>query len=283
MSLVISDSLLKTILREDVHYIDLTTFSLGIENMGGVARVYFREPGIVACIEEAARIYELSGAEARPFVKSGDKVEKNQLVLEAKGKASALHLAWRAAQSLLSYASGVATYTYMMVEKARRVNPRVVVATTRQTPPGARAFYFKAVVSGGGVIHRQSLSDSILIFNNHLVFIEEPRIRKAVRAAMTRSGGRSIGIEVNTLEEALEAVDAGAHYVQFERPEPEKLSSWVKELRKHNNKVIIGVGGGVTLENIDKYAQTGVDIIVTSAPYRSKPLDVTTKIIKELS
>jgi len=280
MGIVISDSVLERILREDVHYIDLTTYSLGIDDSMGVARVYFREPGIAACIEEAARIYELAGARAEPLVRSGEEVERNQLVLEARGKASSLHLAWRASQTMLSYMSGVATYTHMMIGKARRVNPSVVIATTRQTPPGARELYFKAVISGGGVIHRQSLSDSILIFNNHLVFVEEPRVKNAVQMAVSRSGGRGVGVEVSSLDEAIDALSAGAYYIQFDRAEPESLSLWVKELRKRFPQAIIGVAGGITLENVEKYASTGVDLIVTSAPYRSRPVDVTTKMEK---
>jgi len=135
-------------------------------------------------------------------------------------------------------------------------------------------------LAGGGVIHRQSLSDSILIFNNHLVFVNEPRISNAVKRALANAGGRSVGIEVKDLEEAIEAVASGSHYIQFERVQPETLTNWVRKLKEINHKVIVGVGGGITLENIEQYASTGVDIIVTSAPYKAKPIDVTTIIEK---
>lgn len=168
------DSLLQGLLFEDVQYLDLTTSVLGIGDLEGAASVFFREDGVVACSEEAARIYELAGGRVDYFLRSGEEASTNQLVLETHGRATSLHLAWRTAQTLLAYCSGVATYTRRMVEKARRLNPQVVVATTRQTPPGARAFYLKAVIAGGGVVHRQSLSDSILVFDNHRVFLGGP-------------------------------------------------------------------------------------------------------------
>jgi len=280
MTYSVSDSILERILLEDIHYIDITTSVLGISGERGVSKVFFREDGIAACSEEAARIYEIAGARIKRLVRSGEEVRANQLVIEAEGEASSLHLAWRTAQTLLSFASGVATYTRRLVEKAKRFNPNIVIAATRQTPPGTRIFYFKAVLAGGGVIHRQSLSDSILIFNNHLVFVNEPRISNAVKRALANAGGRSVGIEVKDLEEAIEAVASGSHYIQFERVQPETLTNWVRKLKEINHKVIVGVGGGITLENIEQYASTGVDIIVTSAPYKAKPIDVTTIIEK---
>ena len=89
-----------------------------------------------------------------------------------------------------------------------------------------------------------------------------------------------MGVEVSSLDEAIDALSAGAYYIQFDRAEPESLSLWVKELRKRFPQAIIGVAGGITLENVEKYASTGVDLIVTSAPYRSRPVDVTTKMEK---
>jgi molybdenum transport protein len=280
VDLYISDSILEKPLFEDIQYVDLTTGVLGIGSVEGVARVFFRENGVVACSEEASRIYELAGARVKYFVGSGEWVQANQLVLEAQGKSSSLHLAWRVAQTLLSYASGVATYTRRMVEKAKRSNPGVVIATTRQTPPGTRPFYIKAVLAGGGIVHRQSLSDSILIFDNHLVFLEEHGVSGAVKRALKLGGGRSVGIEVKDIEEAIEAVESGAYYIQFERVQPNILKEWVKKIRELSSRVVIGVGGGITIENIEEYASTGVDVVVTSAPYRARPIDVSTRMEK---
>ncbi len=271
-------TVLEELLREDLQYLDLTTSVLGIGSVRGFARVFFRESGVVACSEEVARIYELAGAEVKYFVGGGELVQGNQLVLEAEGEASSLHLAWRVAQTLLSYASGVATYTRRMVEKARRVNPAVKIAATRQTSPGSRPFYMRAVLACGGILHRQSLSDSILIFDNHLAFLGEAKVSGAVRRALELAGGRGVGIEVGSLEEALEAVRAGAYYIQFERPDPRVLGEWVKKIREVDGRVVIGVAGGITLENVEEYASTGVDLIVASAPYRARPIDVSTRM-----
>ena len=85
---------------------------------------------------------------------------------------------------------------------------------------------------------------------------------------------------MRSLEEAVEAVDSVACYIQFEKVSPKDLEKIVREIRKISDKIIVGVGGGITLENIEEYATTGVDMIVTSALYRAKPIDVTTIIEK---
>jgi len=93
MSIFIDDDVLKRLIYEDIHFIDLTTHVLEISDLDGVARVFFREPSVVACSEEAARIYKILGADVRYIVKSGVEVEAGQKILEAFGKTSSLHLA----------------------------------------------------------------------------------------------------------------------------------------------------------------------------------------------
>ncbi|WP_434731259.1 ModD protein [Thermogladius sp. KZ2Tp1] len=273
---VLMDGELESLLREDLPHFDLTTLYLGISEERGTARLVARSKGVLAGVEEAAAVYEKVGASAECLMRSGLEVVEGSVVLEARGGAGALHAAWRVAQALVSYMSGVATYTRLMVEAARRVNPRVVVATTRQTPPGFRRLWLKAVLAGGGVVHRQSLSDEILLFRNHLVFAGGRGLGEVVRSLKARVGYKRVGVEVGSLEEAFEAVEAGADYVQFDHVDPATLRSWVSRLRSEFSAVSIGVGGGVDLENVGDYAATGVDVIVTSAPYHAKPLDFTT-------
>ncbi len=273
---VLFDSELESLLRDDLHHLDLTTVYMGVESERGVARLVSRSRGVLAGSEEAADVYEKAGATVGYLLGSGSEVSIGTVVLEAEGRASSLHAAWRVAQALVSYMSGVATYTRLMVEAARRVNPRVVVATTRQTPPGFRRLWLKAVLAGGGVVHRQSLSDEILLFRNHLVFAGGRGLGEVVRSLKARVGYKRVGVEVGSLEEALEAAEAGADYVQFDHVDPATLRSWVSRLRSEFSGVSIGVGGGVDLENVGEYAATGVDVIVTSAPYHAKPLSFTT-------
>ncbi|WP_440059464.1 ModD protein [Thermogladius sp. 4427co] len=266
---------IELLVREDLHHIDLVSVYLGVGGKG-VAELVSRSRGVLACSEEAASVYSFLGASVELLAESGDLVEPGRVVLRAVGEAPRLLKAWRIAQVIVSYMSGVATYTRRMVDEARKVNPSIVIATTRQTPPGLRKLWFKAVVVGGGIVHRQGLSDEILVFKPHLVFSTYNSIGEAVSALKSVVGYKQVGVEVGSLEEALEAVGKGAEYIQFDRVEPGVLGEWVRVLKSKSPKVRIGIGGGITLENVAAYAATGVDVIVTSAPYRASPLDFTT-------
>ncbi|MGC9147771.1 MAG: hypothetical protein ACP5GL_08260 [Infirmifilum sp.] len=167
---VLMDSEFESLLREDLPHFDLTTLYLGISEERSIARLVARSRGVLAGVEEAVAVYEKTDASAECLLRNGSEVVEGSVVLEAEERASALHATWRVTQVLVSYVSGVATYTRLMVEAERRVNPKVVVATTRQTPPGSRKLWLRAVLAGGGVVHRQSLSEEILLFKIHLVF-----------------------------------------------------------------------------------------------------------------
>ncbi|MGC8564190.1 MAG: ModD protein [Fervidicoccaceae archaeon] len=273
------DSELEELLREDLPQADATSIRLFREEDEGEALLISREGGRVCCTEEAAELYSIVGCSAEAMVSSGREVEPGEVLLRAVGNAYSLHSAWRVAQVLVSYMSGISTYTAKLVEEARKGNPTVIVAATRQSFPGMRKLSIKAVYAGGGEIHRQSLSDAILIFSNHLL-LSGKDIEEAVKELKSRVGYKTIGIEISNLEEALRALSAGAMYVQFDRADPMRLKEWVREIRKSYPSASIGVGGGITIENAREYASSGVDVIVTSSMFRAPPLDLTTKMRK---
>ncbi len=264
---------------EDLQYCDITTEALGIVDVEGVAEVVLRQDAVVACTEEAAEIYRILGARITSLTLSGTRAEKGSSILIAEGPARSLHAAWRVAQTIIGFASAVATYTKMMVDKAKSVNPRITIATTRKAPPGSKPLFFKAVLCGGGSIHRFGLSDSILVFDNHLELMGgQDSLEKAIEKLKQCHPERKIGVEVKNLEQALKAARAGAEYIQLEKMPPEKVRGVVEAIRGVNPHATIGVAGGITLENVQEYAKTGVDLIVTSAPYNAGTIDLTTKI-----
>ena len=267
-------------LLEDVGFYDLTTQLLGIGEMDGFAEVFAREKFVVAGSEEAAEVYRIVDrrVDVEVHLYTGDIAHSGDIILKAKGPAGALHAAWRAAQEVIAYASGVATSTKSLVEIAKNVNPKVVIATTRKTPPGLRALYFIAVMAGGGVIHRCCLSDGVLLFKNHLAFLGEKDLGSIIMSLKNKNPLRPVGLEVETAEEAIRAVAAGADYVQLEHMNPEEVSKVSTELRKMNSRIIIGVTGGINEDNVEKYAAS-VDLIVTSSPYSAKPVDLGTRIV----
>jgi molybdenum transport protein len=280
----ISQSLLSWVnpewLLEDLGFYDLTTQLLGIGRIKGHAEVFAREQFVVAGSEHAAEIYRMTDrlVNVKVNMRTGDFVHPNDVILRATGPAEALHMAWRAAQEVIAYASGVATSTNSLVKLAKNENPKVVIATTRKTPPGLKDLYFTAVMAGGGVIHRCCLSDGVLLFKNHMTFLVGKDLNSIIRSLKSANPLRPVGIEVETPEEAIKAVEAGADYVQLEHMNPEKVSRIAAELRKINNRIIIGASGGIDEKNVKKYAKL-VDLIVTSAPYSAKPVDVGTRII----
>jgi len=267
-------------IREDVALFDITTEALNIKG-DGVAELITRESIVVACTEEAARIYELAGARSVKVLKgSGATATGGETLLVARGDAAALHIAWRLAQNLVAICSGVATKTRRLVEKARSSDKNVCIAATRKSPPGLRRIYAKAVVAGGAVPHRSGLSDSILIFDNHVAFIPGGwrELLTRISELRVRYPFRKIGVEVHTLKEALEAVGAGAEMVQLERFKPGEVARAVAELKKMSPNVVVAVAGGIDEHNVAEYAKAGPDIIVTTAPYYARPADVTTKM-----
>ena len=144
------DATLLALLADDVSCGDLTTESLGIGMREG--RVVFRARGAMTVCgsEEATRLFQLAGARARLWVPSGSHVEAGRLLLEAEGQAAALHAAWKTAQVLMEWASGLAGAAAAIVKAAEAGGRRVAVACTRKNVPGAKAMSVKAVRAGGG-------------------------------------------------------------------------------------------------------------------------------------
>ena len=265
-------------ISEDLGVEDLTTTALDLKGMGE-ATIFARESGIVACTEEALEIYRILGAEEVKSKSTGEFVEGGSIILKVRGDLRALHAAWRLAQQVIAIFSGMATKSKILVEKAHKVNPRVVLVSTRKAYPGLRILALKAVRAGGMIPHRSGLSDSILIFRNHIRclggFEELVRIIPELKR---RYPFRKIGVEVDDLEQAITLTKAGVDLVQFDKLPPKELSEAVMKLKEMKNELVIAAAGGIDEHNIEDYARTGVDLIVTSAPYYARPLDIGTEI-----
>ena len=175
---------------------------------------------------------------------------------------------WRVSQTFLSLMCAIAGKTASFVSAGRKENPDLIIAATRKTHPGARRFELKAVRAGGGYIHRNSLSDSIQISQNHLEVVGELKKLRAMK---------KIEIEPRSREEALRYAK-DADIMLLDHLSPEELQKIGHELKKLNPKLELAVGG-IEAKKIPEYAPF-VDIIVISAPYYANPLDLTTKIEK---
>ena len=194
----------------------------------------------------------------------GDRVCQGDLLLSLTGNARAILLAERTALNIIGRMSGIATETRKMAETVSAVNPKCRVAATRKTCPGFRMFDKKAVIIGGGEPHRFSLSDGVMIKDNHLVLVS---LNDAMSAAKKSTLYKKIEVEVESPEAALEAAHAGADIILLDNMSYEKMSDTLSRLRQSNLRehLIIEVSGGVNEQSLKKFASLDVDVISMGA------------------
>lgn len=172
--------LLELYFYEDCQYEDESVELLGIQGRGKM-RIVTREAGVCACAGELAEYYEKKRVKVLNYLEDGRKFEPEDIVLEAEGDLKLLFRLWRVSQTFLSLMCSIASKTDSLVSAGKKVNPDLIIAATRKTHPGTRMFEFKAVRAGGGYIHRNSLSDSIQISQNHLEVVEELKKLRAMK------------------------------------------------------------------------------------------------------
>lgn len=269
---LISDADLERYLAEDVPYGDLTTRSLGIG--AKPARMEFRAGAdmTVCCGEEAARMLTRLGCGVDLKASSGVVRAKGATLLEVWGSAEAVLAGWKISQTLMEYASGIATAAARIVAAAREVDPDVTVACTRKTFPGTRAVAIKAIVAGGAVPHRLGLSDTLLVFPEHRSLLSGTSLAEMVAELRLRCPEKKVVMEVNSPQTALEAARAGIDVVQLEKFPPAQVAETVALLDGLPTR--LAAAGGVNAGNAADYVRAGARILVSSAPYWAKPADV---------
>lgn len=275
MTLPVSDQLLERLIEEDIPYGDPTTDILGIGKMMGKIVFTSRESTVVCPTEEAAGILRKFGAEIRRATPSGELLPSGTAFLEAEGTAAALHAGWRVALNLLEHISGIATRTRRIVDIARKINPNISIAPTRKSYPGLKKLAIKAVECGGARPHRLGLSESILIFRHHLVFLKSMESLCAGIERMRREvPSMRLTIEVEDESSALQAVRAGFDIIQIDKMACPELVEVIRKVHAVNPSVLVAAAGGITESNAAEYAATGADILVLSSVFSGKPSDI---------
>ncbi|MBZ4023287.1 ModD protein [Rhodobacter sp. TJ_12] len=270
---MIDDTALMALIREDVPAGDLTTRSLGIGAEAGEITMRARGEMTVACSEEAVRIFQLLGAEAWIACPSGKRVDEGEMLLFGRGQAEALHAGWKVAQTLMEWASGVASCASDILTAAQALNPAISVACTRKSVPGTRALSLKAITAAGATIHRAGLSDTVLLFAEHRVFGGENALATQIARLRQTCPERRVVVEVANRDDALAAAQAGADVLQLEKFPPAEVAATVAALGPDwPGKV--AAAGGINTKNAADYAATGAHVLVTSAPYTAPPRDV---------
>ncbi len=265
---------LNALLREDAPYGDLTTASLGIGQQMGRITFEARDPMVVCGVEEAAELLRLAGVDPiETFVCSGEAVDPGRRLLQATGPAHALFLAWKVAQSLMESLAGVSTSARQIVDQAGDA----IVACTRKHLPGTKTLMVKAVQAGGATMHRLGLSESIMVTEEHRTFLTDPASHAYLAEIQKHQPEKKCVVEVDQVEVALALIEQDCAVIQLEKCSIEDVARVVNAAKTRNPgapRTVIAAAGGINPGNAAEYAATGVDLLVTSAPYFAKPRDV---------
>ncbi len=268
---------LERLLFDEARYGDLTTDLLGIGAQRARMTFSARGPMVLALATEAAEMLEMAGASVERLIEDGQALAPGQEFLHAEGQAGALLRGWKVAQTLVEIWSGVATAAREIVEAARAVAPDIGIACTRKNTPGVKNFSVAAIRAGGAEMHRLGLSETILVFPEHLAFLGGETLDSAVARLRRGAPEKKLVLEAGTIALALAAAEAGFDVIQAEKFSPADIALLVKQLATLTKSPKLAAAGGVNRANAAEYARAGADILVTSAPYAAPPRDVSVR------
>lgn len=255
------DRVIEAALREDMPAGDITSENIIPPGSRAHAILLAKQAGVLAGIDVARRVFEKvdSRVRFRKFLEDGQMFEPGDILARVEGRSISLLKAERTALNFLQRMCGIATKTRRYVEAVAGTGTRIL--DTRKTTPTLRLLEKYAVRKGGGVNHRFSLSDMVLIKDNHLRLMGS--VGEAVRKARQKiKPGTRIEVEITNLEEAKEAIEAGASMLMLDNMplrRIQKVLDWVK------GRVPVEVSGKVTVARARDIAKLGVDYISVGA------------------
>jgi nicotinate-nucleotide pyrophosphorylase (carboxylating) len=245
---------------------DVTSVATIPESQSAIAEFWSRKPGVIAGIPIACAVLEICGVTDHEIKKSdGEVVSPDTLLLIARGETRSLLLAERTALNFMGRLSGIATLTKSWVDEV--ADTEVVIRDTRKTTPGLRELEKYAVRMGGGENHRFSLSDAALIKDNHV--LAAGGVAEAFRLVKAKFPNISVEVEVDSLQQLREVVEAGADLVLLDNMSIEECRAAVEIV---SGRAKLEASGGLTLSNAHAYAKTGVDYLAVGALTHSAPV-----------
>jgi len=250
-------------LAEDLEPLGDLTAGLLDPDVSAIAEVVPRRDGVLAgtaCFSETYHQVDPSVSVVWR-ARDGERITARSIVGVVEGPLPSVLTGERTALNFLCHLSGVATATARFVDAVAGTSARIW--DTRKTLPGLRALEKAAVRAGGAVNHRGSLSDFVLVKDNHLGSLS---VTEAVRRARERWPGRTIEVECERIEQVAEAVEIGATMVLLDNMSPDEVRACVELVA---GRLIVEVSGGITLETVRAYAEAGPDLISTSAVTQS--------------
>lgn len=269
-----ADQLIRMALQEDITSEDVSTNAVMPTEVKGTVDLIAKEDGIIAGLDVYARVFQMldEKTEIDFKCKDGDEVKKGKLMATLTGDIRVLLSGERVALNYLQRMSGIATYTRQVAKLLE--GSKVTLLDTRKTTPNCRVFEKYAVRVGGGCNHRYNLSDGVLLKDNHIGAAGS--ITKAITMAKEYAPFvRKIEIEVETLEQVKEAVEAGADIIMLDNMTPEVMKQAVELI---DGRAQTECSGNITKENIARIREIGVDFVSSGALTHSAPiLDISMK------
>lgn len=275
-----ADQLIRMALQEDITSEDVSTNAVMREAVKGTVDLLAKEDGVIAGLDIYARVFKILDEKTEVVFscKDGEEVKKGQLLGTVTGDIRVLLSGERVALNYLQRMSGIATYTRQVAKLLE--GSKVTLLDTRKTTPNCRVFEKYAVRVGGGCNHRYNLSDGVLLKDNHIGAAGS--ITKAITMAKEYAPFvRKIEIEVETMEQVKEAVEAGADIIMLDNMTPQMMKEAVVWIA---GRAQTECSGNVTKENISKILETGVDFVSSGALTHSAPiLDISMKNLHAVS
>lgn len=274
------DAIIDNALREDIGDGDHSSLSCVPKEAKGQAKLLVKEEGVIAGIELAERIFKRydPALELEIYLKDGDRVNVGDIAFTVKGSSISILSTERLVLNFMQRMSGIATQTRKIVDLIEGTNAKLL--DTRKTTPGIRYMEKWAVRIGGGVNHRFALYDMIMLKDNHIDYAGgvKPAIDKANAYLKETGKDLKIEIEVRDENELNEVLSIGnVHRIMLDNFTPERLQ---KALQLIPDSIETEASGGITIETIRAFAETGVDFISVGALTHSvKSLDMSLKAI----
>lgn len=263
-----ADKLIMMALQEDITSEDVSTNAVMPKAQKGKVDLICKQDGIIAGLDVYARVFTLldDSTEVEFFCKDGDEVKAGQLMGIVTGDIRVLLSGERVALNYLQRMSGIATYTHEVAELLK--GSKTTLLDTRKTTPNCRIFEKYAVRVGGGSNHRYNLSDGVLLKDNHIGAAGS--ITNAVRMAKEYAPFvRKIEVEVETLDQVKEAVEAGADIIMLDNMTTYQMKAAIDLI---DGRAETECSGNVTKENIERLVSLGVDYISSGALTHSSPI-----------
>ncbi|WP_209620175.1 carboxylating nicotinate-nucleotide diphosphorylase [Methanolobus bombayensis] len=270
---------IESFLEEDLGYNDISCTLVPDHDIEAI--IFTKEDCTLAGLDIAMSFFDYLGIQYSTDYSNGERISANDVIFSLSGSSLSILRTERLVLNFLGHLCGIATNASRCVSIVQKhSNSRI--ACTRKTTPGLRKYEKMAVIAGGGDPHRFNLTDTIMIKDNHVKLMG---VEGAIRSAKDKAGfTQKIEVEVESSDDALKAAQKGADIIMLDNMGPQEVKDTVDLLKTSSipEHIIIEVSGGINMDNLEKYAKTGVDVIsMGSLIHKSQWIDVSLELIDE--